>query len=154
MAVGAVYFEGTTGLTIAGCQFERLDGNALMLSGYHRGAAVTDSHFSWTGGTAIAAWGRTDELSDGGIHGWDATPGDIPQGTRIEGNIMRESGIWEKQSSCFFQAKTAGTTLLRNLCFNLPRAGVRALFVCPSPLSAAVAHFYGVGDGSSISTTG
>ena len=29
----------------------------------------------------------------------------------------------EKQSSCFFQAKTAGTTLRRNLCFNLPRAG-------------------------------
>ena len=50
-----------------------------MLSGYHRGAAVLDSHFSWTGGTAIAAWGRTDELSENGIHGWDATPGDIPQ---------------------------------------------------------------------------
>lgn len=94
-----------------------------MLSGYHRGAVVTDSHFSWTGGTAIAAWGRTDELSEGGIHGYDATPGDIPQGTRIENNVMRESGIWEKQSSCYFQAKTAGTTLLRNLCFNLPRAG-------------------------------
>ena len=28
-----------------------------------------------------AAWGRTDELSDDGIHGYDATPGDIPQGT-------------------------------------------------------------------------
>ena len=45
------------------------------------------------------------------------------QGTRIESNIIRESGIWEKQSSCFFQAKTAATTLYRNLCFNLPRAG-------------------------------
>ena len=31
--------------------------------------------------------------------------------------------VQEKQSSCFFQAKTAGTTLRRNLCFNLPRAG-------------------------------
>ena len=121
--LGAVYLEGTVGLSISGCAFERLDGNALMLSGYHRGAAVTDSHFAYTGGTAIAAWGRTDELSDGGIHGYDATPGDIPQGTRIEGNIMRESGIWEKQSSCFFQAKTAGSILLRNLCYNLPRAG-------------------------------
>ena len=50
----------------------------------------------------MAAWGRTDEMSDGGIHGYDATPGDIPQGTRLEGNIIRESGIWEKQSSCFF----------------------------------------------------
>ena len=66
--LGAVYLEGTVGLSISGCQFERLDGNALMLSGYHRGAAVTDSHFAYTGGTAIAAWGRTDELSDDGIH--------------------------------------------------------------------------------------
>ena len=38
---------------------------------------------------------------------------------------LTESVRWgqEKQSSCFFQAKTAGTTLRRNLCFNLPRAG-------------------------------
>ena len=65
-----------------------------MLSGYNRAASIVDSHFAWTGGTAIAAWGRTDELSDGGIHGYDATPGDIPQGTVIDSNIMRESGIW------------------------------------------------------------
>ena len=96
---GAVYIEGTEGLTIDHCTFERLDGNALMLSGFNRNATISNSHFAWTGGTAIAAWGRTDELSDGGIHGYDATSGDIPQGTRIEGNIMRESGIWEKQSS-------------------------------------------------------
>ena len=72
---------------------------------------------------AIAAWGRTDELGDGGRRGWDASDGNIPEGTRIEGNLIRETGIWEKQSSCFFQAKTAATTLSRNLCFNLPRAG-------------------------------
>ena len=143
---GAVFVEGTTGLSIDGCQFERLDGNAIMLSGYNRAASVTNSHFAWTGGTAIAAWGRTDEMSDAGVHGWDATAGDIPQGTVITDNIMRESGIWEKQvsaitlcllrhqtvlhfntallslqSSCFFQAKTAGSILNNNLCFNLPR---------------------------------
>jgi hypothetical protein len=121
--LGALFFEGTTGLTVDGCTFERLDGNALMLSGFHRGATVSNSHFAWTGDTAIAAWGRTDEMSDGGTHGWDATAGDIPQGTTIVGNMIRETGIWEKQSSCFFQAKTAGSTLRRNLCFNLPRAG-------------------------------
>jgi hypothetical protein len=121
--LGALFFEGTEDLKIAGCQFERLDGNGLMLSGYHRRASIVDSHWAWTGGTAIAAWGRTDELSDGGIHGWDATPGNVPHGTTVSNCIMRESGIWEKQSSCFFQAKTAATTLTNNLCFNLPRAG-------------------------------
>eukprot|EP00037_Helgoeca_nana_P024366 m.258539 g.258539 ORF g.258539 m.258539 type:complete len:924 (+) comp26623_c0_seq1:107-2878(+) len=121
--LGAVFLEGTVGLSINTCLFERLDGNGVMISGFNRGVSIINSHFAWTGGTAIAAWGRTDELSDEGIHGWDATSGDIPQGTIVEGNIMRESGIWEKQSSCFFQAKTAGSILRRNLCFNLPRAG-------------------------------
>ena len=108
---GAVFFEGTEKLSIEDCRFERNDGNGLMLSGYHRHAAVTGSHFAWTGGTAISAWGRTDELSDEGRQGWDATAGDLPAYTRVEGNIMRESGIWEKQSSCFFQAKAAAGTL-------------------------------------------
>ena len=47
----------------------------------------------------------------------------------------------EKQSSCFFQAKTAGTTLRRNLCFNLPRAGfnfVRAAVYARLSLSLRV----------------
>ena len=94
-----------------------------MLSGYHRGAEIKNSEFVYTGGSAIAAWGRTDELTDNGIHGYDATDGNIPANTMVASNIMRETGIWEKQSSCFFQAKTAATTLLNNMCFNLPRAG-------------------------------
>jgi hypothetical protein len=97
--LGALYFEGTEELAVRNCEFERLDGNALILSGYHRAASILSSNFAWTGGSAIVAWGRTDELSDGGIHGYDATPGDIPHGTKVEGCIIRESGIWEKQSS-------------------------------------------------------
>ena len=54
--MGALYFEGTEDLSITGCQFERLDGNGIMLSGYNRKALIADSHFAWTGGTAIAAW--------------------------------------------------------------------------------------------------
>ncbi len=117
---GAVELEGTEGFSVTGCQFQRNDGNGIMLSGYHRGAAVTDSHFAFTGGTAVAVWGRTDELSDNGVHGYDATGGDIPVGTLVKNNIMRECGIWEKQSSCFFAAKAPRSTLLNNLCFNLP----------------------------------
>ena len=120
---GALFFEGTEGLVVDRCKFDRNDGNAIMLSGYHRNASVTNSHFAWTGGSAVAAWGRTDELSDGGKRGWDATGGDFPRHTLVEGNLVRETGVWEKQSSCFFQAKTAQTTLQRNVCFNLARAG-------------------------------
>lgn len=45
-------------------------------------------------------------------------------GTRIEGNIVHELGMWEKQSSMWFQAKSAKTTIRHNLFFNGPRAGI------------------------------
>ena len=121
--MGALFFEGTTNLKISGCDFVRNDGNGVMLSGFNRFASIVGNHFAWTGDTAIAAWGRTDELSDNGIHGWDGTGGDFPWHTLVESNVIRETGVWEKQSSCWFQAKTAQTVLKGNICFNLGRAG-------------------------------
>ena len=40
--MAAVYVEGSTGLSIDDCQFERLDGNGVMLSGFNRAASVGD----------------------------------------------------------------------------------------------------------------
>ena len=42
----------------------------------------------------MAAWGYTDETSDAGIHGFDATAGDFPRHTVISNNVVREVGIW------------------------------------------------------------
>ena len=83
-----VFFEGTEGLVVDKCSFQRLDGNGLMLSGYNKRATISHSDFAWTGGSAIAAWGRTDELSDSGKRGWDATGGDFPYDTQIISNVM------------------------------------------------------------------
>merc|ERR1711953_1666785 len=60
----------------------------------------------------------------GGMYGLGGTAGDFPMETTIEGNIVHELGIFEKQSSMWFQAKTAKTTLQGNLFFNGPRAGI------------------------------
>jgi len=43
--------------------------------------------------------------------------------TLIENNFIHHLGVHEKQSSCWFQAKTAETTLRGNICFDIPRAG-------------------------------
>ena len=43
--------------------------------------------------------------------------------TRILYNLFREIGVWEKQSSAFFQAKAAESHLQGNVVFNLARAG-------------------------------
>ena len=107
--------QGTVNTLIDNCAFVRVDGNALMLSGYNRNATVQHSNFEWIGNTAMAAWGYTHELhtSEGlpdgnGINGAD---GNQPRGTRIINNIVHEIGLYEKQSSCWFQAKSAQTLL-------------------------------------------
>jgi hypothetical protein len=45
-----------------------------------------------------------------------------PRGTVVEGNICHEIGLWQKQSSLWFQAVTAQTVLKDNIFFNGPRA--------------------------------
>merc|ERR1712048_1484228 len=72
----------------------------------------------------MAGWGITDEFSKEAMYGLDGTAGDFPMDTTIEGNIVHELGMWEKQSSMWFQAKTAKTRIHRNLFFNGPRAGI------------------------------
>jgi len=71
--------------------------------------------------------------------GWDATNGDQPRFNVIEQNFVHELGsisffyllfsyyflgIWEKQSSFYFQAKTCQSTIHQNIFFNGPRAGI------------------------------
>jgi len=63
-----------------------------------------------------AGWGDTD--------GFDATAGNQPQYTTLAGNLVGELGIFEKQSSFWFQAKSCLNTIVDNVIFNLPRAAI------------------------------
>jgi hypothetical protein len=49
--------EGAENILIKGNAFKRVDGNALMLSGYTRGVTIEDNDFSWIGDSAMASWG-------------------------------------------------------------------------------------------------
>jgi hypothetical protein len=133
--VAAIFLQGTENIDFDGCVFDRLDGNALMISGYNRNATIRDSDFSFIGGTAIASWGYTNETeTDPGrpgviLENWptagvDGTDGEHPRYTTVTGCIAREVGLYEKQSSFFMQAKTAETTITNNVFFNGPRAGI------------------------------
>ena len=58
----------------------------------------------------LAAWGVTD--------GIDGTSGEQPRGTVVDGLFCHELGQYEKQSSCWFQAKTALTEIKNSIMFN------------------------------------
>eukprot|EP00438_Fugacium_kawagutii_P011917 Skav226414 [mRNA] locus=scaffold3528:13934:24652:+ [translate_table: standard] len=59
----AVFLQGTEETLIDGCTFERLDGNAVMVSGYNRDTTIQQSDFAYLGGNAVAVWGYTNETS-------------------------------------------------------------------------------------------
>ena len=112
----AVFLEGTEHVHINNCSFVRLDGNAFMLSGYNRYAVVAENVFAWTGDSAMAAWGYTEEN--------DGTNGEQPRNNSILFNYAYELGIYQKQSSMWFQAKSCLNLLQGNIFFNGPRAGI------------------------------
>ena len=133
--VGAIFVQGTERVTFDNCTFDRLDGNAVMVSGYNRNTTISDSDFSFLGGNAIAAWGYTNEtdtdpgrpgiaLANAPTAGVDGTDGEHPRYTKVTGCTAREVGLYEKQSSFFVQAKTAMSNLSGNVFFNGPRAGI------------------------------
>ena len=137
-----------------GNHLTRIDGNGIFLSNYNRNATIASNEMSWVGDGAIAAWGSVCPLPsrfrkkhkgtlefgvvlqtgkcmnanctrklEYGV-GPDARGGNQPRGTHVVGNLVREIGLWQKQSSMWFQATTMHTHLERNVHFNGPRAGL------------------------------
>ena len=121
--MGALFFEGTKNVTVDSCIFERLDGNGIMVSGFNRNTTIQNSEFLWIGSTAIAQWGYTSGTNVPGM-GWNGTDGNQPRFSRILHNFVHELGIWEKQSSFYFQAKSCQNLIMGNIFFNGPRAGI------------------------------
>ena len=128
---GAVTAWGTERLVIADCEFANLDGNGISLNGYQRDATIDHNDFSWVGDSAMAAWGHTGTCLNENCSktvpykvGPDARGGEQPWNTTVSRNLVRELGIWQKQSSFWFQATTAQTRLVDNVHFNGPRAGI------------------------------
>lgn len=121
--LAALQLEGTEGALVDSCVFERVDGMALLISGYNRNAHVTRNTFKWVGDSAIVSWGRTTG-DPTGQDGWDGTDGNQPRYNLIDFNFASELGIWEKQSSLYMQAKTSDTFGHANIGFNGPRAGI------------------------------
>jgi hypothetical protein len=126
----AIVAKGTEGFTMEGCRVTRVDGQGLLLEGYHRGARVLRNEFEWIGSHAMVSWGKTSPCLDANCSrrvpnsgdGPDGRNGDQPIGTLVQGNIVRETGIYERQGTMWNQALSANTILKGNVFFNCDRA--------------------------------
>ena len=126
---GAITLEGTRNFRVAGSLFERIDGNGVMLNGYNRNATIAGNEFAWVGATCVASWGYSSPCLNANCTkklpwrvGPDARGGQQPRGTRIVNNLFREMGIFQKQASAYFHAKSGLTEVAGNVVFNGPRA--------------------------------
>lgn len=128
---GAIVLTGTRNTTVKECRFKRIDGTGVFLGGYHRSAEIMQNEFVEIGDSCIVAWGDTSEaLNENGSKtlpwpvGPDARAGNQPWDTKIVGNLAHEIGLFQKQSSLFFQAIVARSRIKGNVFFNGPRAAV------------------------------
>jgi hypothetical protein len=118
---GAIMLEGTVDSAILRCNFTRLDGNAVLVQNFNRFASVAESEFSWLGGSAVVSWGWAQDYDGTGN---PTGRGQHPRYTSVAGNIVREIGLIQKQSSGYTQFLTALANVSNNVMYNMPRAAV------------------------------
>ena len=135
---GAVLVEGTESFAFTENLVTRCDGNGLFLSNFNRNASIASNEFSWIGDNALAALGsmgpclyancsvrleyRNVEPATAGSSGVDGRGGNQPRYTRVIGNLVREVGLWQKQSGAWVQHLTAATHLEGNVFMNGPHS--------------------------------
>ena len=96
----------------------QIDGNGVMLNGWNRNATVIGNEFAWVGATCVASWGYSSTCFNKNCsmklpwrEGPDARAGEQPRGTQVLNNLFREMGIYQKQASAYFHAKSGLTEI-------------------------------------------
>ena len=87
--------------------FTRMDGNVIFINGYNRYTSIINNDFEYIGDSVIVSIGYTtsiDNNSDIYLSGPDGRDGNQPRFTTVYNNMGREIGLYQKQSSMYFQA--------------------------------------------------
>ena len=108
---------GASRVSIEGNLFDQVGGNGVLIGEGVRGSVVEGNEFVHSGDSAVVSIGAAD--------GWDGTDAArFPRGNAVRRNHIHEYGVYGKQTSCYFQALTAASTVADNVCYNGPRAGI------------------------------
>ena len=114
---GTLWLEGTEGAVVEGCNFEGVGGNAVFLYGYNRGALISRTRFRHVGDSAIVSLGK--------VQGMDGSAQEAPFGTRVQGCLASEFGLYTKQSGFYYNGQSGNSSIVQNVFFNMPRAGIK-----------------------------
>ncbi|CAF4164229.1 unnamed protein product, partial [Adineta steineri] len=114
---GTIYLTNTKHITITHNLFTQVGSNGIAVIDYNDETQITLNEFVWLGESGIVLVGSTN-----GIDGFSVVS--QPANTRIESNLIHESGIYVKQSSPVLISVSRSVSVIRNLMFNMPRAAI------------------------------
>ncbi|CAF0854612.1 unnamed protein product [Adineta steineri] len=114
---GTIYLTNTKHITITHNLFTQVGSNGIAVIDYNDETQITLNEFVWLGESGIVLVGSTN-----GIDGFSVVS--QPANTRIELNLIHESGIYVKQSSPVLISVSRSVSVIRNLMFNMPRAAI------------------------------
>ena len=112
----SLFVQDAENVTVAGCTFDQVGGNALILSNHVVGSTVADCEVVHSGDSAIVSLGSTNLI--------DGSAPTYPNGNSLRRNHLHETGVYTKQTSCYAHQLSANATFEDNVCYNGPRAGI------------------------------
>jgi hypothetical protein len=104
-------------VTITHNLLTELGSNGVAVIDYNDATTISSNEFVWLGDSGIVLVGTTN-----GIDGFSVES--QPQNTLIQSNIIHETGIYVKQSAPLLISVSRSVSVIGNLIFNIPRAGV------------------------------
>ncbi len=114
---GTIYLTNTRNVTITRCLFTQLGSNGVAVIDYNGATSITLSEFVWLPESGIILVGSTNRIDGFSV-------ASQPVDTLIQSNIFHETGIYIKQSSPVLIAVSRNVSIIGNLMFNMPRAGI------------------------------
>jgi hypothetical protein len=129
---GAIFMQDAENITIKNCFFDQLGGNGIFMSAYNRNHSIYNNEFIDNGATCVQTVGlpsavRTPSTWANNINPIaDNTPGplttDYPENITIENNLMKNLGVFEKQTAGVNISMSHKIKVLHNTIFNSPRS--------------------------------
>jgi hypothetical protein len=131
--VGTVFIQNAENIRVESCNFDKVGGNALFMSGYNRKHVIFNNSFTDGGASCVAVCGvhkavRCPCTWSSFTSCNDKTPGPLndeyPANILVDNNTMYNFGVFEKQVAGVELSMTMDDTIRHNTIYHCPRAGI------------------------------
>ncbi|MGA2506244.1 MAG: right-handed parallel beta-helix repeat-containing protein [Chitinispirillaceae bacterium] len=131
---GAVFIRDAENITIKHCIFDQVGGNGIFMNAYNRNHVIYNNQFTDAGATCVLTVGLQSAVRSPST--WqnqinpiaDNTPGpltsDYPESIVIENNLMKNLGVFEKQTAGVCISMSHKVTVRHNRITISPRSAI------------------------------